>query len=164
MTLQIVELDPKLHIRQHFDCGNINRNLYLQKLAAQHRRSGFSSTYVLSDTKKPSTVFGYYSISAAQIELGVIPKQNLRKLPKVPIPAARVGQLAVDLKEQGKGYGALLLQNAIKKALLVREQSLGIHMIIVDADSQNAASFYRKFGFRECNSSGRTLYLCLGSD
>lgn len=163
MALQIVELDPKLHKREAFDSGNDDRNRYLRKLARQHRRQGFSITYVLADTIDPTEIVGFYTLSAAQLELGNLPEKARRRLPKVPIPAARVGQLAVSVDHQGQGHGPLLLQHAVKRALATREQAMGVHVIIVDADSESAANFYRKFGFRDCTAEDRSLYLCLGT-
>jgi GNAT superfamily N-acetyltransferase len=162
MPLQILELDSQLHNWKAFDCGNQGRNRYIWQLARQHRKLGFSITYVLSNSEHPAQIIGFYSLSAAQLDLGGFPEQDSKKLPRVPVPAARVGQLAVSLSHQGQGYGSLLLQHAVKKALVTRDQVMGVHMVIVDADSESAAGFYRKFGFRDCNAEGQTLYLCLG--
>lgn len=162
MSLQIVELDTKLHDRGRFDCGSKNRNFYLQNLANQHRKSGFSTTFVLSDSADPAGIIGFYSMSAAQIDLGNVPKEVRQKLPRIPVPAARVGQLAIGIEHQGQGFGAMLLQHAVKRALATRHQAMGVHAIIVDADSEDAASFYRKFGFKNCTGEARLLYLSLG--
>jgi GNAT superfamily N-acetyltransferase len=162
MTLQIVELNPNRHDRKAFNCGTPNRNHYLQRLANQHRKSGFSITFVLVDSKTPMEIIGFYSMSAAQIDLGDIAEEEKQNLPKVPVPAARVGQLAVSLNHQGSGFGALLLQHAVKRALLTREHAMGVHMMIVDADSVSAANFYRKFGFKGCSATAHSLYLSLG--
>ena len=163
MPLQIVELSPTLHDREAFNCGNEDRNRYIQELANQHQRLGFSKTYVLTDTGSPAEIIGFYCLSAAQVDLGDIPEEDRRRLPRVPVPAARVGQLGVSVDHQGEGHGTLLLQHAVKRALTTREQAMGVHMIIVDADSEDAANFYRKFGFSDCNAEGRSLYLCLGT-
>ena len=163
MPLQIVELNPGLHNREAFDCANDDRNKYIKELAHQHRRLGFSTTFVLINTEKPAEIVGFYCLSAAHLELGSIPEEAKRRLPRVPVPAARIGQLAVSVDHQGQGHGPLLLQHAVKRALATREQAMGVHMIIVDADSEDAANFYRKFGFRDCNAEGRLLYLCLGT-
>ncbi len=164
MPLNILELDSRLHDRKAFDCGNLDRNRYIWQLARQHRKLGFSTTYVLIHSDHPAQIIDFYSLSAAQVDFGDIPEQESRKLPRVPVPAARVGQLAVSLDHQGQGYGSLLLQHAVKRALATRDQAMGVHMVIVDPDSASAADFYRKFGFKDCNAEGRSLYLCLGTD
>ena len=162
MSLQIVELNPKLHDRGRFDCGSHDRNTYLQKFANQHRKSGFSTTFVLTDSSDSAGIIGFYSMSASQIDLRNIPQQARQKLPRIPIPAARAGQLAVSIEHQGQGLGAQLLQHAVKRALATRQQAMGVHAIIVDADTEEAASFYRKFGFKDCTAEARSLYLSLG--
>ena len=117
---------------------------------------------MLTNKLDPAKIVGFYSLSAAQIELGNIPEEDWKRLPSIPVPAARVGQLAVSLGHQGQGHGSLLLQHAVKRALSTREQAMGVHMIIVDADFKKAADFSRKFGFKDCNTAAQSLYLCLG--
>ena len=163
MPLQIVELNPRLHNRKAFDCGNEDRNRYIKELANQHQKIGFSKTFVLTDTDSPTEVIGFYSLSAAQVNLGDISKDDRRRLPRVPVPAARVGQLGVSVDHQRQGHGPLMLQNAVKRAMSVREHAMGVRMLIVDADSEDAANFYRHFGFKDCTAEGRILYLCLGA-
>lgn len=161
MPLTIMELDKKLHDRQGFNCGNEARDNYLKKLASQHARKNLSRTFVLIDTVAPGRILGYYSVSAAQADADELPEELATSLPKFPIPAARMGQLAVDQKYQGRGYGGLLISNAVKRAL-VAQGTMGIYLLLVDADSDDAVEFYRHYGFTGCNSRERVLFLPLG--
>jgi hypothetical protein len=70
-----------------------------------------------------------------------------------------MGQLAVDMSERGRGYGELLVQNAIKRCLTVRERELGISALLVDAYGEGAATFYEHYGFRRCRDKALGLYL-----
>jgi hypothetical protein len=54
-----------------------------------------------------------------------------------------------------------LLQNAIRRTLQARE-TLGVHAVLVEAKNSAAEGFYRKYGFRLCDSKSRQLYLPLG--
>lgn len=161
MSLQIVPLDKAVHDRKGFDCGNEARNQYLKTLALQHARRGLSRTFALADDSNPGEILGFYSISAAQVRVQALPNALASRLPRFPIPATRAGQLAVQKALHGKGYGGLLLQDAVRRSLAVRE-SMGVYLLLVDADSEQAAGFYRHFGFEECNSEVRTLFLGLG--
>ena len=160
MALVIAELDPGVHARKGFDCGVEPLNRYLQTLAVQHRRKGLSTTFVLIDEPAPE-ILGYYSLSAASLVFDELDDADRRHLPTYPVPAARIGRLAVARTGKGRGYGELLLQNAIKRILSVR-QTLGVYAIVVEAKTSDAVSFYRKYGFRLCNAADRKLYLAIG--
>ena len=162
MPFELQELDGRVHQRKQFDSGNSQRDRYLRDLAGQHARLGFSRTFVLVDSGQPSEILGFYTLSAAQIDLGQLSEQEQARLPRLPIPAERIGQLAVSRRHQRKGLGALLIQHAVKRAIAVRDHSMGVYLVVVDADSESAVRFYEHFGFQPCNREGRVLYLALG--
>lgn len=162
MPLEVLELDPKKHDRARFECGDADRDHYLKRFASQHQKHGVSKTFVLVDSNRPREILGFYSASAAQADINELAGSDRRGLSRRPVPAVRVGQLAVATEYQGQGHGALLLGNAVKRALAVRNQSMGIRLVIVDAASEQAAEFYRKYGFKDCSESTQMLYLSLG--
>jgi predicted GNAT family N-acyltransferase len=73
----------------------------------------------------------------------------------------RIGRLATSVSVRGQGLGELLLQNAIKRILRTRN-TLGVHVVVVEAKDSAAEAFYRKYGFRLCDQKSRQLYLPLG--
>lgn len=93
-----------------------------------------------------SHVIGYYTVSMAQFEFTTLPDTLKHQLPKYPIPAVRVGKLAINSKCQGKGYGTLLLMDALTRCIRAAEE-IAIYAVIVDAIDQQAKNFYQKFGF-----------------
>jgi predicted GNAT family N-acyltransferase len=158
----IEQLEPKRHDRAAFDCGVEALNRYLEKLAVQHRSKGISTTFVLIDSDQPRKVLGYYSLSAATIQFDQLSSTDRKGLPKYPIPAVRIGRLAAALSTCGQGLGELLLQNAIKRVLLM-QNTLGVYAVVVEAKDAAAESFYLKYGFRLCDVESRQLYLPLGT-
>ena len=86
-----------------------------------------------------------------------------QRLPSYPVPAVRMGRLAVARDEQGKGYGDYLLAHAVARCRSLREQ-LGVHVLLADALHAQAVAFYRSYGFRETGVGARTLYLPLRRD
>lgn len=162
MPLEVLELDPKKHDRARFECGDADRDHYLKRFASQHQKHGVSKTFVLVDSDRPHEVLGFYSVSAAQADLNELTGKDRKGLPRMPVPAMRMGQLAVAREYQGQGHGALLLANAVKRALAVRDHSMGIRLVIVDAAPEQAAEFYRKYGFKDCSETTQMLYLSLG--
>jgi ribosomal protein S18 acetylase RimI-like enzyme len=161
VALRIQQLNKRRHDRNGFDCDVPALNEYLQKYAGQHRRQGLSTVFVLIDADSPAHILGYYTLSAAQIELTELTPNDHKRLPRYPLPCARMGRLAVDRDARGEGYGELLLQEAVKRALAAREQ-LGVYALVVDAKNEAAARFYRRYGFAPCGDTRGSLYLSLG--
>lgn len=159
--LSFALLDPAQHDRAGFICGEPSLDKYLREQAMQHHREGISTTHVLIDDSAPESIIGYYTLAAAQMLLSELHPADQKRLPRYPVPAARMARLAVALREQGKGHGARLLAHAVVRCLDLREH-LGVHVMLVDAIHEIAAAFYRGYGFRPAASSGRTLYLPLG--
>ena len=158
----IEQLDPKRHDRAAFDCGVDALNRYLETLAVQHRTKGISTTFVLVETNQPRKVLGYYGLSAAAIRFEQLLPADRKGLPGYPIPAVRIGRLAVSISSRGQGLGELLLQNAIKRVLATRN-TLGVCAVVVEAKDAAAESFYKKYGFRLCDFESRQRYLPLGA-
>lgn len=141
-----IELLNKSHEKAQFDCGEISLNNYLKKQATQDMKRNLCAIYVLLDSKAP-IILGYYSLSASSILLDNLPQEMSRKLPRYPsIPVTLLGRLAVDIKLQKKGFGEILLVDALKRAYKISNE-LGSMAVIVDALNDDAINFYEKFGF-----------------
>lgn len=159
--LVIEPLDGRRHDRSAFKCGEGTLDDYLLQRASQHRRDGIATTHVLVDSAIPSRILAYFTLSAAQLHLSELHDDDRKRLPKHPVPAVRMGRLAVALAEQGKGLGALLLATAVDRCLAMRNQ-LGVKVLVVDAINASAADFYLAYGFRRTAGNATTLYLALG--
>ncbi|HHZ24266.1 TPA: GNAT family N-acetyltransferase [Xanthomonas vasicola pv. zeae] len=160
--LVVEQLKPRRHDREGFACGEPTLDAYLRQQAAQHHRAGISTTHVLVDDGDPAHILGYYSLSAAQLLLTDLQKEDRKHLPTYPVPAIRMGRLAVSTSEQGKGHGDYLLAHAVARCLGLRDQ-LGVRVLLVDALHEKAARFYRAYGCREATANSHTLYLPLGN-
>lgn len=160
MVLQFSVLDGRRHDRASFCSGVAPLDDYLQRQAAQHHRDGIATTHVLTDDAQPSCILGYCTLSAAQLHLHELQDGDRKRLPAYPVPAMRMGRLAVSQTAQGQRLGSLLLGHAVNLALSLR-QTLGVRVLVVDAKSDGAAAFYLGHGFRPTSESGLTLYLPL---
>lgn len=98
-------------------------------------------------------VFGYYALSTTSLAPEALP----RKAGIGRVPALLLGRLAVDRRHQSQGIGARLLMDAQHNALLVSWR-VGIHALVVDALNEQAAAFYRKYGFQELTSGPLHLF------
>ena len=87
-------LDAVLHDRTGFNCGTPELDDYLHRFALQHTRKGVTTVHVLVDSDQPSEILGYYSLSAAQIDVQQLSDADRKKLPRYPVPCFRMGRLA----------------------------------------------------------------------
>lgn len=150
------------HNRTGFDCGIEALNNFLFKTARQHREKGLSNTFVLTDEESPADILGFFTLSFLEVDASSMPQGHARRLPKASkLPAAKLARLAVDKKQQGKGYGAILLADAIKRIIVAARDSGGIVGFFVDAKDDAAARFYLRFGFIPLQDDSLALYLPL---
>ncbi len=156
---RVVPLD-RTHRRRDFDCGRVELNDYLAKVAIQHQDSGVSRVFVLIEpNESPTHVLGFFSLSACQATGDVLPVPLQKKFPRI-IPAILLGRLAVDRHQQRRGFGRALLIEAIKRVADV-SQTVGCVGMFVDAKDDEADRFYRQFGFIPLSSSPQRLFLPL---
>ena len=154
-------LDPAVHERAAFDCGVPELDTYLQRYADQHRRRGITNVYVLVDDQAPNHILGYYTLSAAEVDVEELREADRKKLPRYPIPCFRMGRLASRTDQRGRGLGKLLVACAVDRCLQARLQ-VAAYALIVDAKDVNAKNFYEHYGFTSFPSRPLTLYLPLG--
>jgi GNAT superfamily N-acetyltransferase len=158
VALQFALLDGRRHDRTGFTCGVPALDVYLRQQAGQHLRDGIATTHVLVDSGQPARILGYCSLAAAQLHIDELQPGDRKRLPAYPVPALRVGRLAVAGDCRGAGYGRLLVGHAVNRALALRE-TLGVRVVLVDAKDEQAAAFYAAFGFRPAATAALTLYL-----
>jgi GNAT superfamily N-acetyltransferase len=154
-------LDPKRQDRAGFSCGEPTLDRYLNEQASQHHRDGIATTHVLLDDRDSTRILGFYTLSAAQLALADLDAADRKRLPRYPVPAARLARLAVASDERNKGFGALLIAHTVERCIRLRDE-LGIRLLVVDALNENAERFYRTYGFTPTSSDTRTFYLGLG--
>ena len=71
-----------------------------------------------------------------------------------------LGRLAVDREHQGHGLAAALLKHFLLKALEVAEIT-GLRLVLVHAKNEQAANFYRHYGFEPSPIDDLTLMLLI---
>ena len=160
MSLRIVGLE-RHHDRADFDCGEPQLTTYLQRLAGQQAQRDFSRTYVAESSSSDGDeatrhIKGFYAISAGSIDFKNLPAGL--KLPRYPVPVARMGRLAVDLRAQGQGVGAGLLAHAMQLSATLAKQ-IGVYALVVDAKHEAAAAFYARYGFQRFIDHELSLFL-----
>lgn len=136
------EARPSKGQRRAFDCGEEPLNRWLVTQARQSMASRDAVTYLLMDG---TVIAGYFCLSAGQVTREAMPTPLARAAPD-PIPVVRMGRFAIDRHYQRQGWGADLLREALLGARGAA-QLIGARALLVDALHEQAAAFYRRFGF-----------------
>jgi len=154
-----LEILTRIHDRQGFDCGSADLNRYLRNTARQHSEKGISRTFVLVTDENPSETLGFFTLASCEILVEKLPKGYAKKYPN-RAPAAKLARLAVAKHMQKKGLGAHMMLNAMDRILRVAEH-LGIIGFFVDAKDDEAAMYYKQFGFTPLPDNPLELFLPL---
>jgi GNAT superfamily N-acetyltransferase len=157
---QSPKIEPlgKKHDRLVFSCGDEALDTYLKIRASQEAKKKIATTFVMVDSQT-SAVIGYYTLLATSILLADLPDETTKKLPKYPhVPATLLGRLAIDGRFQGRGYGELLIIDALRRALQATTE-VASYAVVVDAINERARSFYEHYEF--CAFPDRKLRLFL---
>ncbi len=153
--------DVRVHDRAAFHCGVPALDDYLHKYAAQQNSKGITTVFVVVDDAVPSKILGFYTLSAAHIDVQQLSDIERKKLPRYPVPCFRMGRLARDNESHGAGSGEVLIGCAVDRCLHARSL-VGAYALLVDAKDEKAKSFYERYGFIPCADAPLTLYLPLG--
>lgn len=120
-------------------------DLWLKQRAL--KSEGLSArSYVICRAAEPLRVIGYYAISTALEERHILPGAKLRRGMPDQVPLLLLGRLALDVSVQGRGLGADLLSDAVRRCCAAAEIA-GVRAIIAHAIDGEAANFYVRHGF-----------------
>ena len=155
---QITENLNSEHRKNEFSCGKEMLDNYLHKQANQDIKRKLSACFVIND-QETNLLKGYYTLANNSIPQEIIPKKFQKRLPKSysSIPTTLLGRLAIDNRFQGKGFGRLLLIDALKRSYEI-SKNIGSFAVVVDPLDQDAENFYDKYGFIKLPDS-RKMFL-----
>lgn len=131
------------HQINEFDCGKWLLNDWLIRYARQAQTSGSAKTYVVTENER---VVSYFSLTVGQIDTLDAPERIRKGMGQYPIPVVILARLVVDLAYQGRGIGIGMLRDAIRRMFIIAEQA-GIRAMLTHPIDEQAARFYKRFGF-----------------
>jgi GNAT superfamily N-acetyltransferase len=143
VSLRVPEPLGAQHRLEGFDCGQPALNDWLLRHARQAQGSGSAKTFVVVNDDRVS---GYFSLTVGQVDTLEAPERIRQGMGQYPLPVVILARLAVSLQDQGRGIGVGLLQDAIRRTLLIAEQA-GIRAMLTHPIDEQAAQFYTRFGF-----------------
>jgi len=143
----MIELLDKKHNRKEFDCGKELLNNYLKNQAGQDVKRKLSACFVLAE-RETNKIKGYYTLSNNSIPRSSFSENIAKKLPQSydSIPTTLLGRLAIDKSVQGKGFGKILLLDAMKRCFDISKE-IGSFAVVVDPIDIEAEQFYEMYDF-----------------
>ena len=146
MTLRAPEPLASQHRLEGFDCGKPALNDWLLRHARQAQGSGSAKTFVVADGD--DRVAGYFSLTVGQVDTLEAPERIRKGMGQYPVPVVILARLAVSREHLGRGIGVGMLQDAIRRTLVIAEQAgVGVRAMLTHPIDEDAARFYTRFGF-----------------
>lgn len=121
MSLHAPESLGIQHRLEGFDCGKPVLNDWLLRHARQAQGSGSAKTFVTTD--EDHRVVGYFSLTVGQVDALDVPERIRKGMGQYPVPVVVLARLAISVRHQGRGIGLGLLQDAIRRTMLIAEQA-----------------------------------------
>lgn len=152
-----IELLTDGHVRAGFNSGEASLDDWLPRMALQQQRKNYVRTRVLLADEAPGRILGYYALTPCQVDTEHMPAD--KRLPR-RIGGILLARLAVDRTGQGKGYGEILLADAIEttRASIAAVGGAGL---FADAIHERAAAFYHRYGFESFRDDPLRLFLAV---
>ncbi len=132
------------HWLEGFDSGKPTLNHWLLHHARQAQTSGSARTFVVAEQE--NRVAAYFSLTVGQVDTVEAPERIRQGMGRFPLPVVILARRAVSRENQGRGLGVGMLQDAIRRTLVIAEQA-GIRAILTHPIDEDAARFYTRFGF-----------------
>jgi GNAT superfamily N-acetyltransferase len=151
VTAWVSERVNRGHELDSFDCGVTALNAWLRRDALRADRQNTARTYVW--TQENSTIVrAYYAIAPTTVRKTGVPRSV--RGGHTNLPSYLLARLALDQSLQGRGLGAALLLDALRRVDGAVAQAGG-RLLVVDAASAAAADLCRHFGFVQIGDSNR---------
>jgi GNAT superfamily N-acetyltransferase len=154
-ALTIAKFDKALHDRSAFSCGFAPIDNFLKSSLSDQVKAGMVAAWIATAGDDPA-VLGFYTLGALAVRSEFGPKAWQRaRVPDVPVIYVRA--VAVRRDMQGRGLGAALLIDAMKRCIGIADH-MGAAAIVLDVlEDENVDRrwrFYQDLGFRPLGDPG----------
>lgn len=159
-SYRVEVLTAAKHRCTEFVCEEPELVSFFRDHALLEMEARVSVCFVLVPLADPGRVAGFYTLSAATLQLTKLPTELKAKLPGYPnLPATLLGRLARDREFKGAGMGELLLVSALQHALR-NTSRVGSMAVVTDPKNAQVEDFYRKYGFQNLGG-GRRMFMTM---
>ncbi len=142
---------------EHFDCGQVALNHYLQRFALTSQKANSAQTYVCCQGQ---AVVGFYSLAVGSVAPRTASARVVKGMAQHPVPVMILARLAVDSRHQGGGLGSALLKDALLRTAQAADIA-GIRALLVHAKDESARDWYRQWEFEASAADPLQLFLLL---
>ncbi len=126
-----------------FKSGTDSLDNFIFNDSKDYIREGYSQVYFLREKGK-NVIIGFFAISCGYLDF----RRSLKVKRIKFIPSILLGQLAIDMNYQEKGYGSDIIKKVMTICLKVGEK-VGCRMVIVDAITDlRTLRFYKRLRFK----------------
>lgn len=135
---------PELLTHRHdltgFGCRSQEQTDWLRRHARQSAATGTTKVFVVTE-EGDRAVVAYYAWCMAQLTVAAAPERLRKGVGRYPQPVALLARLGVDVRHEGRGLGAGLLQDVFARFAEL-SADIGCRGLLVHAESAEAKKFY----------------------
>ena len=155
MTAFAIEKLARHHAVEDFDCGQAALNRFLLRFALSSQQANAAQTYVgLADAE----IVGFYTLVVGEVAYADAPERLTNGLARHPVPLMLLARLAASMTWHGRGIGAGLLKDAMRRTVQVAD-IVGIRALAAHAKDDAARAYYEHFGFVASPSDPLHLFI-----
>jgi GNAT superfamily N-acetyltransferase len=121
-------------------------------------------TFCAIDSAVPNRILGFYTITPSAVAHGDVPASMTKGLAQHEheVSGFRLARIATDSSVRGQGLGGQLLAAAALRCLRIAAEVGGV-LLIIDAKSERAATWYASYGAEPLQGKPRTLVMPLAT-
>ncbi len=143
--------------RSVFTCGKASLDDWFHHYSGQQEKRSTARTTFGVDEKE-ARIASFFSLVTYRLEVDQLVGTPLGARVRYPMSAMLLARLAVDQQYQGTGLGGLTLAHALGR-LAEASVDIGFEVVLVDAIDDEAAGFYRRYGFQTLSDDGARLFM-----
>lgn len=148
------------NVLEGFSCGNEELDRWFLAQASKDCCCGLCSCRVCNLYDR--SVGGFFALSPSLISPKSVAGSLRGGINRQPIPAYLIGRVGVRTDLQGKGLGTALIHEALGIIMRVARETGG-RLVLIDAKSEELASWYEHLGFRRLTDSPLRLVMKIHS-
>lgn len=128
------------HTFENFRCASLEQTSWLHQHSRHAHASGATKVFVVTEPAGVDIV-AYYAWRMAELALANAPERLKKGAGKYPQPIALLARLGVDERHEGKGIGAALLSDVIRRILNLNKE-IGCRGLLIHAETTAPREFY----------------------
>ena len=164
--INIESWNPRRHDRSRFDCGVGRLNNFLNLSAKKQQKDDMTRVYV-AVLPGETAILGNHAINVGTMNVVELAKPPIGTSGRGEIPVLFLGQVAVDLRVHGFGFGSLLMHHVFHKACAVADEAV-CNAVLLDVMSDGDAEafakrkgWYEDFGFQSFASKKARMFMTM---